>query len=220
MEEERFLDRIDGGQRLARQLSRWKRDPDGLVLALPRGGVPVGYAVAEALELPLDVFVVRKLGVPGHEELAMGAIASGGVRILNREIVDELRISDSEIAAVAANEEREMRRREWIYREGRPAESARGKTVILVDDGLATGATMRAAIQAVRRQAPARVIVAVPVAAADTCQALREEADEVVCLLTPRYFRAVGLWYEEFGQTSDGEVQEYLEKAADRLGAA
>jgi len=209
-----FRDRRDAGRRLAGKLGQYKDRPDVLVLALPRGGVPVGYEVAQALHAPLDVFVVRKLGVPGHEELAMGAIASGGVRVLNDDVVRMLDMPDAAIDAVARDEQRELERRESLYRDGRPPADVRGRTVLLVDDGLATGSTMRAAVKALRAQQPARIVVAVPTAAAQTCDELRREADEVVCPSTPEPFRAVGLWYEDFSQTSDEEVHELLAQAA------
>src|SRR5712692_1622098 len=175
-----FRDRSDAGQKLAEALATYADRPDVLVLALPRGGVPVTIEVARALHAPLDVFLVRKLGVPGHEELAMGAIASGGVRVLNQDVVERLKISGAVIDRVAASEERELERRERAYRDGRPAPDARGKTLILIDDGLATGSTMHAAVAAIRRQEPARIIIAVPTAPPDTCEALRKEVDEVV----------------------------------------
>ena len=206
----RFHDRRDGGRALAKLLSRYANRPDVLVLALPRGGVPVGYEVATALNAPLDVFVVRKLGVPGHEELAMGAIATGGVRVINPEVVDPLGITPEEIDSITRSELEELQRRERLYRGDRPPPELYNKTVILVDDGLATGSTMRAAAAAVKMQSPARTIVAVPVAAADTCDDLRHEVDEVVCAYTPSPFHAVGLWYEHFNQTSDEEVRALL----------
>src|SRR5687767_11650714 len=199
----RFQDRYDAGRYLAFHLAAYGNRPDVLVLALPRGGVPVAYEVARALNVPLDVFLVRKLGVPGHEELAMGAIATGGIVVLNRELADDLRISADEIERVAAREVQELARRERAYRDGRPAPDVRGRTVILVDDGLATGSTMRAAAQAVRMQGPARTVVAVPVAAVQTCDEFRGEVDEVVCARTPLPFYAVGLWYDDFSPTSD-----------------
>jgi predicted phosphoribosyltransferase len=205
-----FHDRTDAGRRLAAKLQRLAGRDDVIVLALPRGGVPVGFEVARALGAPLDVFLVRKLGVPGREELAMGAIASGGVRVVNEEVVRMLGLGEDELDAAAADELAEMRRREEAYRDGRPAPDVTGKTVVLVDDGLATGSTMRAAVQAVRKLGPKRVIVAVPVGAGDTCRAFRDVADEVVCLHAPEHFYAVGNWYEEFTQTTDDEVRELL----------
>src|SRR5438477_6983383 len=180
-----FRDRTEAGQLLAAQLAAYAQRPDVLVLALPRGGVPVAYEVARALGAPLDVFLVRKLGVPGQEELAMGAIATGGVRVLNAAVVDALHIPPATIAAVAAAEQRELARRERLYRGARPAPDVRGRTVILVDDGLATGATMRAAVAALRQHQPARIVVAVPIAAPSTCDEVRAEVDEIVCAITP-----------------------------------
>jgi len=211
--DERLRNRREGGEELARRLARYG-GRDVLVLALPRGGLPVAAPIAEKLGAPLDVFVVRKLGVPGQEELAMGAIATGGVRIFNQEVIDCLRISESAIAAVAANEERELERREWAFRDGRSAENPQGKIVILVDDGLATGATMRAAVLALRKKQPARLVVAVPVGAEMAAEALRGQADEVICARMPEPFHAVGLWYEEFPQVDDSEVHEILANAA------
>jgi putative phosphoribosyl transferase len=183
-----------------------------LVLALPRGGVPVGFEVAKALHAPLDVFIVRKLGVPGQEELAMGATATGKIRVLNEEVIRGLGIPDETVEAVAAVEERELERRERLYRGDRPAADVKDKPVILIDDGLATGSTMRAAIVALKRRHPARIVVAVPVAAA-TCDELRSEVDELVCAVTPEPFFSVGQWYENFSQTSDEEVQDLLKRA-------
>jgi predicted phosphoribosyltransferase len=190
-----------------------------LVLALPRGGVPVAYEVARALDAPLDVFLVRKLGVPGHEELAMGAIASGGVRVLNEDVVHHLRIPDEAIEKVARREQQELERREREYRGDRPPPEVSGRTVILIDDGLATGSTMRAAVMALRQQRPARIIVAVPAAAESTCDEFRAEVDEVFCAITPEPFYAVGLWYEDFSQTTDEEVRDLLERAAQAQSA-
>jgi predicted phosphoribosyltransferase len=209
-----FRDRYDAGRVLARELAGYAGRPDVTVLALPRGGVPVGFEVARALGAPLDVFLVRKLGVPGHEELAMGAIATGGVRVVNREVVDALGISRAEIEAVSAEELQELRRREREYRDGRPPPDLLGRTAVLIDDGLATGSSMRAAVAALRHLQPAKVVVAVPVAAAETCAALRAEADEVICARTPEPFRAVGWWYEDFAQTTDEEVRDLLARAA------
>lgn len=209
-----FQDRVEAGQVLASELGAYVGRPNVLVLALPRGGVPVAFEVAQALHAPLDVFLVRKLGVPGHEELAMGAIASGGVRVLNRSVVDSLSIPDHVIAAVAVQEQRELERREHAYRGNRPDPEVRGRTVLLVDDGLATGATMRAAAAAIRAQEPRRLVVAVPVAARETCDEFRDEVDEVVCAITPEPFYAVGVWYRDFSQTTDEEVHELLERAA------
>jgi len=207
----RFRDRIEAGQLLGRELAkRLSVVDDAIVLALPRGGVPVGAEVAKALNAPLDVFIVRKLGVPGHEELAMGAIASGNVRVLNRDVLDYARITQQQIDAVAAREELELSRREEEYRGNRPPLDVRGQTVIIVDDGLATGSTMRAAVQALRAMEPKHVIVAVPVGAAQTCEDLRAIADEAICLRTPEPFEAVGLWYDDFTQTTDAEVHALL----------
>jgi predicted phosphoribosyltransferase len=213
-----FRDRSDAGQQLAQKLTAYAHRPEVLVLALPRGGVPVGFEIAQALEAPLDVFVVRKLGVPGHEELAMGAIASGGVRVINDEVVRSLRIPNAKIDEAAAREQRELERRERAYRGDRPPPTVQGRTVILVDDGLATGSTMRAAVQALRQQAPRRIVVAVPVAAPDTCEEFRAKVDDVVCAATPEPFLAVGTWYDDFSQTSDEEVHELLERSvSDRV---
>jgi predicted phosphoribosyltransferase len=208
-----FRDRRHAGQVLARALVRYADRPDVIVLALPRGGAPVAFEVAQALHAPLDVFVVRKLGLPGHEEYAMGAIASGGVRVLDDELVRSVGLSERTVEAVTQHEQQELERRERLYRDGRREPELRGKTVILVDDGLATGSTMRAAVKALRDRQPARIVVAVPTAAAQTCERLRGEADEVVCASTPHPFRAVGLWYDDFSQTSDDEVRELLARA-------
>lgn len=188
--------------------------PGVVVLALPRGGVPVAFEVAQALDVPLDVFLVRKLGVPGHEELAMGAIATGGVIVRNDHVVRSLRIPDKVIDAVAAEEQRELERREQTYRGVQAALDVRGRTVIIIDDGLATGTTMRAAVAALRQIEPARIVVAVPTAAPETCEALSSEVDEVVCAMTPEPFYGVGLWYEDFSQITDVEVHDLLERAA------
>ncbi|WP_141618355.1 phosphoribosyltransferase [Myxococcus sp. AB036A] len=219
MREPEFQDRYEGGRVLADHLLRHARQPGTLVLALPRGGVPVGAEVARKLGVPLDVFLVRKLGTPGHEELAMGAIASGGVRVLNREVLDELNIGREQIEAAARREAVELQRREESYREGRPLPDVRGRTVILVDDGLATGTTMRAAVAALRLLEPAAIIVAVPVAAAESCESLAQVADEVVCVRMPKPFYSVGLWYRDFAQTEDDEVRALLAEAT-REGAA
>lgn len=206
-----FRDRREAGRALAERLAHYHGRPNLLVLALPRGGVAVGFEVAHALHAPLDVFVVRKLGFPGHEEYAMGAIASGGVRVMNP--MPGIRVSPDELAAVIAREQDELVRRERLYRGDRPAVSLRGRNVIVVDDGVATGSTMRAAVTAIRQQHPARLTVAVPVGAPDTCRELTAEADEVVCAAMPQPFRAVGLWYEDFPQATDDEVHELLEEA-------
>jgi len=207
----RFRDRTEGGRFLATKLARYAGRADVQVLALPRGGVPVALEVAKALRAPLDVFIVRKLGVPGHEELAMGAIASGAVRVLNREVVERLRISTELIEAAAAREQVELSRRERLYRGGRPAAEIRDRIVILVDDGLATGSTMRAAVAALRKFHPAKVIVAVPAAAPSVCEDFQTEVDEIICAQTPEPFHAVGAWYEDFSQITDDEVREMLE---------
>jgi len=206
-----FRDRVQAGQLLSRKLRHYAERSDVMVLALPRGGVPVGREVARALHAPLDVFLVRKLGTPGQEELAMGAIASGGIRVLNDEVVNALRVPREVIDAVTARELRELARRERLYREGRPAPDVMARTVILVDDGLATGSTMRAAVAALRQAKPNRIVVAVPVAAVPTCRDLRGDADEVVCLQMPEPFYSVGFWYEDFSPTSDEEIREMLE---------
>ena len=215
----RYGDRIDAGQQLAENLMVYANHPDVLVLALPRGGVPVGFAVAEALHAPLDVLLVRKLGVPGHEELAMGAIASGGVRVLNEDLVHFLQIPLTVIDAVAAQEQQELDRRTLHYRSDRLPLDVHGCTVILVDDGLATGATMRAAVLTLRQQQPARIVVAIPIASSTVCHELETVADEVVCTATPEPFYAVGLWYENFEPTSDAEVCDLLAQPAHRPAA-
>jgi predicted phosphoribosyltransferase len=209
-----FHDRHDAGQQLAVRLATYAHRPDVLVLGLPRGGVPVAFEVAKALAAPMDIFLVRKLGVPGREELAMGAIASGGVRVVNAEVVRALDIPPEVIDRVAAEEERELARREWEYRDDRPPPEVAGKVVLLVDDGLATGSSMRAAVMALRQREPAEIVVAVPVGAAETCAALNRVADATVCAYTPEHFAAVGLWYADFSQTTDAEVRELLAAAA------
>lgn len=211
---QRYADRQEAGKALARELQRYADREDVVVLGLPRGGVPVAYEVAQALHVPLDVFVVRKLGVPGHEELAMGAIASGGVRVLNEDVVRWYHLSDMTIEAVAQAEGAELVRRERAYRDGRAPEPLKGRVAIIVDDGLATGSSMRAAVQAARDLRPSRIIVAAPVGASETCRALEQIADDVVCAYTPDPFNAVGLWYEEFSQTTDEEVRRLLAASA------
>jgi len=212
-----FTDRFEAGRKLAGALHAYAGDPTVVVLALPRGGVPVAYEVARALHAPLDIFTVRKLGLPGHEELAMGALASGGVRVLNDEVVRAFAIPQEVIDAVAEEEQQELARREQAYRGNRPRPDVRGRTVILVDDGLATGSTMRAAAAALRQYRPARIVSAVPVAAPSTCSDLRKEVDDIVCLHTPEPFQAVGLWYDDFSQTSDDEIHELLARANEEL---
>jgi putative phosphoribosyl transferase len=209
-----FADRRQAGKKLATQLVNYASRSDVLVLALPRGGVPVAFEVARALRAPLDVFLVRKLGVPGHEELAMGAIASGGVRVLNEEVTSQMQISTSAIDDVAKREEQELKRRERLYHGDQAAPDVQGRTVILIDDGLATGSTMRAAARALRKMQPSKIVVAVPVAAAETCADLCDEVDEVICVVTPEPFMAVGAWYSDFEQTSDQEVRELLDQFA------
>ena len=218
MKLQRFRDRTQAGQLLAAQLAAYVNRPDVLVLALPRGGVIVAFEVARALHAPLDVIIVRKLGVPGEEELAMGAIASGGVRVLNDDVVQLLGVSQDEINKVAAHEQREVERREHLYRGDRQAYELRGRTVILVDDGIATGATMRAAVAAVKQQQPARIVIAVPVAASSTCEEFAGEVDELVCVLRPEAFFAVGFWYEHFSQTTDDQVRDLLQQATHEQG--
>jgi putative phosphoribosyl transferase len=208
-----FRDRYDAGEILAERLREFAGRPDVVVLALPRGGVPVGYVVARELSVPLDVFVVRKLGTPGQPELAMGAIAPGGVRVLNRDVVDSFAIPDWAIEQATRQEEEELQRRERQYRGNRSPLEVHGKTVILVDDGLATGSTMRAAAAALRKAGAARIVVAVPVASRATCDQLREEGNDVVCATTPEPFFAVGQWYKDFDQTSDEEVRDLLDRA-------
>ena len=209
----RFRDRRDAGQWLAADLHAYAGRPDVIVLALPRGGVPVGYEVAATLGAPLDVFVVRKLGLPGHEELAMGALASGGVRVLDEELIRLARVTPAEVSRVTTAEQAELERRERRYRADRPFPDLRGKTAVLVDDGLATGSTMRAAVTALRIEGPTRIVVAVPVAAVETRDALTTLADDVICAATPEPFHAVGLWYDDFSQTTDDEVRELLERS-------
>ena len=209
----RFKDRRDAGRRLAAALLEYAGRSDVIVLALPRGGVPVAFEVAQALSAPLDVFLVRKLGVPGHAELAMGAIAAGGIEVLSEDLIRDLRIPRELVQQVAVRERIELDRRDRVYRGGRQAPAIRDRTVLLVDDGLATGSTMQAATLALRQQGPARIVIAVPVGASETCTQLGGLADGVVCLEMPEPFTAVGLWYEDFGQTSDEEVAHLLNDA-------
>ena len=213
----RFRDRSEAGRELAARLAAYAQRRDLLVLALPRGGVPVAFEVAKTLQAPLDVFLVRKLGVPGSEELAMGAIATGGVRILNPEIIRSFDVPDSVIQRVSWKEERELARRERVYRGDRPPLDAGGRVVIVVDDGLATGSSMRAATIAIRRLQPASIVVAVPVGAPETCRELEMEVDDIVCARTPDPLYAVGWWYENFDQTTDDEVRDLLHRAANEI---
>jgi putative phosphoribosyl transferase len=208
-----FRDRRDAGKKLAQKLLHYANRSDVIVLALPRGGVPVAYEVALALNAPLDIFIVRKLGLPGHEELAIGAIASGGIRVLNEDIIRALNIPREVIDHVAQRELQELQRREHIYRGDRPAPEVHDHIVILIDDGLATGASMRAAIAGLRAQNPKRIVVAVPTAAPETCEAIEAEVDEIVCAITPEPFLGVGRWYEDFSQTTDEGVRMILEEA-------
>jgi predicted phosphoribosyltransferase len=212
----RFRDRREAGRKLARALARYKNDPNAVVLAIPRGGVPVGYEVALELGLPLDIFSVRKLGVPGHEEYAMGAIGSGGATYMNAAVIRSLHISLEEIQHVVRTQQRELERREHLYRDSRPRPEIAGKTAILVDDGLATGASMYAAVEALRRRNPGRVVVAVPVAPRETIDGLEDGVDEIVCPYVPYPFTAVGAWYDDFSQTGDDEVRDLLRRAAER----
>jgi putative phosphoribosyl transferase len=205
-----FHDRAEAGEVLAGKLKGRVLGPEPLVLALPRGGVPVAFRIARALQTDLDIFLVRKIGVPGQEELAMGAIASGGTRVLNRSLIDYLGISSATVEQATEREKLEIERRERLYREGRPASPIEGRTVILVDDGLATGASMLAAVQAVRAQQPGRLIIAVPVAPIDTCGECGQHADDIVCAYTPEPFYSVGVWYEDFSQTTDMDVRKLL----------
>ena len=212
--ERAFANRTEAGRLLAEKLVNYAGRPDVIVLGLPRGGVPVAFEVAQRLGALLDVFIVRKLGVPGFEELAAGAIASGGVRVLNEDVMRAIPHADEAINAITARETAELERREQIYREGRPPPELRDRIVILVDDGLATGATMRAAVKALRERGAAKIVVAVPVGPPDTCHELEERADETICLSTPEFFQAVGQYYEDFSQTSDEDVRELLSQAA------
>jgi len=212
--ERAFANRTEAGRLLAEKLVNYAGRADVIVLGLPRGGVPVAFEVAQRLGAPLDVFIVRKLGVPGFEELAAGAIASGGMRVLNEDVMRSIPHADEAIDAVTIRETAELERREQIYREGRPPPELRDRIVILVDDGLATGATMRAAVKALRERGAAKIVVAVPVGPPDTCHELEERADETICLSTPEFFQAVGQYYEDFSQTSDEDVRELLSQAA------
>lgn len=214
-----FKDRVNAGQILANKLSKYAAQKP-LVLGLPRGGVPVAFEVAKALKAPLDVYIVRKLGVPGQEELAMGAIATGDVRVLNQGVIDALQISEEAIETETRKEKDELKRREALYRGGRPALDVTNRTVLLIDDGIATGSTIKAAIAALKKQKAGRIIVGVPVAPPSTIEELRKEVDEVVCVSTPEFFIAISLWYDEFPQTSDDEVRELLEKAEKNMRAA
>jgi len=209
-----FTDRRDAGRKLAKKLAAYANRSDVLVLALPRGGVPVAYEVALALHAPLDIFIVRKLGLPGHEELAMGAIATGGALVINQDVVRTFNVPQGLIEAVAKKELKELERRERVFRGDRPMREIRGKTVVLIDDGLATGASMHAAILGIRSKQPARIVAAVPTAALETCEAFKQKVDEMICATTPEPFYGVSRWYEEFSQTSDEEVQSLLEEAS------
>jgi predicted phosphoribosyltransferase len=209
-----FRDRFEAGQVLAKKLLKYRDDPSVLVLALPRGGVPVAFEVAKALDSALDIFLVRKLGVPGHEELAMGAVADGGVVVVNDEVVGSLQIPQDVIESVTYRQRQIIQHQREEYRGGQPAPTVQGRTIILVDDGLATGSTMRAAIAALHEQGPRRLVVAVPVGAAETCAELGHEVDEIVCAVTPEHFMAVGVWYDDFSPTSDGMVRALLDEAS------
>jgi putative phosphoribosyl transferase len=209
-----FHDRTEAGQLLAGKLMAYANRHDTIVLALPRGGVPVGFEIAKVLKAPLDVFLVRKLGLPWQEELAMGATATGGIRVLNDDVIKAFAVKDEIIQAVAAKEEQELERRERLYRGDRPPVNVTGKIAILVDDGLATGSTMRAAVQALKLQSPARSIAAVPVAAVSICEELKHEVDEIVCAVTPEPFYAISQYYEDFSQTTDEEVNDLLSRAS------
>jgi len=215
---ERFADRSDAGHQLARALApRFAGRADLIVLGLPRGGVPVAFELANALDAPLDVFIVRKIGLPGHEEFGIGAIASGGVRVVDEQVLRSYGIDDETLERITARERQELERRERRYRDDRAFPDLRGRTVILVNDGLATGSTMRAAVAALREEGPREIVVAVPVGARETCGSLAREVDDIICLRTPEPFYAVGLWYEDFDQTTDEEVHDLLERAANRV---
>jgi predicted phosphoribosyltransferase len=216
---ERFVDRASAGRQLARELTRYAGRNDVIVLGLPRGGVPVASEVAAALDVPLDTFVVRKLGLPGHEEFGIGAIASGGMRVVDESVLRAYGIDHETLERISEREREELERRERLYRDDRPPIDVHGRVVILVDDGLATGSTMRAAVAAIRQSQPREVVVAVPVGAPETCDTLSREVDRLVCLTTPEPFYAVGLWYEDFDQTTDEEVHDLLERAASRVAA-
>src|SRR5437870_2407975 len=218
--ERAFPNRTAAGRLLAEKLIKYAGRDDVIVLGLPRGGVPVAYEVAKRLNVPLDVFIVRKLGVPGFEELAAGAIASGGVRVLNEDVMRALPNADETIESVTARETAELERREQSYRDGRPAPELRDRTIILVDDGLATGATMRAAVKALRHRGAAKIVVAVPVGPPDTCREFEDEADETICASVPEFFQAVGQYYDDFSQTSDDEVRELLARGAQERPAS
>lgn len=216
-----FKDRAEAGRFLAQKLVQYANDPNVVVLALPRGGVPVAYEVAQALKAPLDVFVVRKLGIPGFEECAMGAIASGGIRVLNDNVISYLRMPVEVVDEITAEEFTELERRERVYRGTRAPVDVTGQTVIIVDDGLATGSTMRAAVKALRKKNPKKIVVAVPVGARETCDSFKNEVDTIaVCAITPEPFNAVGLWYRDFSQTTDAEVQQLLRRAQQTKAAA
>jgi len=214
----RFANRTEAGQLLASNLAAYADQPHVLVLALPRGGVPVACEVAQKLHAALDVFVVRKLGLPGHEELAMGAIATGGIRVINHQVVESMGIPADVMDAVARREQIELERREHLYREGRPAANVRGRTVLLVDDGIATGSTMYAAISALRQMGASRIVVAAPTGSSETLRQMSREADEVIAVISPEEFRSVGQWYEDFTQTTDDEVRLCLAKAHGQPG--
>jgi predicted phosphoribosyltransferase len=214
-----FKDRAEGGRLLARKLRHYARRNDVIILGLPRGGVEVAYEVAKVLEAPLDVFVVRKIGMPGHEEMAVGAIASGGIAVMNEEAMAQLAPVEARVREVIERERKELGRRERLYREDRAMPAVKGKTVILVDDGLATGSTMHAAVQALRRLSPERIVVAVPVASPGSCELFKKAADECICAVTPEFFYAVGNWYENFTPTSDETVKKLLELSERRMAA-
>jgi len=217
---QRFRDRREAGEKLGKELAAYANRSDVIVLGLARGGLPVAFQVAKRLDAPMDVFLVRKLGVPGREELAMGAIASGGIRVVNDDVVRSVGLSEQDIEEVAEREQQELERREKMYRGDRTSPELEGRTIILVDDGMATGASMKSAVQAVKQTRPAAVVVAVPTAAPQTVEEISGEVDDIVCLTTPQPFMAVGTWYEDFSQTSDEEVKHFLERAAEKLPEA